>query len=95
MILLLRDEKNTDEHDLHKLAQGEEAERMHRDTICPCRSSVTPFIFLFAFYVHFYGEISQGGGFSGGTVLGGDCSVSSPSAMTKIHSFFHKRTFDR
>lgn len=96
MILLLRDEKNTDEHDLHKLAQEEAAERMHRDTILAMSVKVlTPFIFLFAFYVLFYGEISPGGGFSGGTVLGGGLVLfSSAFGYDKIHSFFHKRTFD-
>lgn len=96
MILLLRDEKNTDEHDLQKLAQEESFERSHRDAILSMSIKVlTPFIFLFAFYILFYGEISPGGGFSGGTVLGGGLILfSSAFGYEKIHSFFHKRTFD-
>ncbi|MPN05871.1 hypothetical protein SDC9_153125 [bioreactor metagenome] len=53
-----------------------------------------PFIFLFAFYVLFYGESSPGGGFSGGTVLGGGLILYSCAyGYQKIHAFFNRRTF--
>ena len=55
MMLLLRDEKNTDEHDQQKQERED---------------GILPFVFLFALYVLLNGEVSPGGGFSGGTILG-------------------------
>jgi len=95
MILLLRDNKNTDEHDLQKLAQEEAIEKKYPDIILQQSVEVLiPFIFLFAFYVLFYGEDSPGGGFSGGTVLGGGLILYSCAyGFQKIHAFFNQRTF--
>ena len=55
--------------------EQEEAIRagQHQDLILKqvARVSCIPFIFLFAIYVLLNGETSPGGGFSGGTILGG------------------------
>lgn len=95
MILLWRDEKNTDQHDLQKLAQEEELARRHPDLILRYAAKIlTPFLFLFALYVLFYGEESPGGGFSGGTVLGGGLILYSCAfGFERIHGFFTRRTF--
>ena len=71
MILLLRDEKNSSEHEIRQI-EREEAEAMaHEDLILKQVAWVLiPFIFLFAIYVLLNGETSPGGGFSGGTILG-------------------------
>lgn len=71
MILLLRDENNTDEHDLQKQAREDAAAAAHPDMILKRAASVlTPFAFLFAVYVLLNGESSPGGGFAGGAILG-------------------------
>ena len=69
MMLLLRDEKNTTEQDLQR--QRREDEEEHGDIILNQAARILiPFIFLFAIYVLLNGEVSPGGGFSGGTILG-------------------------
>lgn len=95
MILLKRDKKNTDDHELQRFAQEENAERKHRDVILQQTAKVLiPFIFIFALYVLFYGENSPGGGFSGGTVLGGGLILYSCSyGFDRIHTFFNEKIF--
>jgi len=71
MILLLRDEKNTDEHDLQKMEREDAICQAHQDIILKQAARLlVPFMFLFAIYVLLNGEHSPGGGFSGGTILG-------------------------
>ncbi len=97
MILLERDEKNTDHHDLQKLEQEDAIERTHKDIITRHAAKILiPFIFLFAFYVLRYGETSPGGGFSGGTILGGALIFfSSTFGFERTQLFFNKRVYDR
>ena len=72
MMLLQRDKNNTDEQTLHRLRREDAIERTHPDNILRKSAKLlTPFILLFALYVLFNGEISPGGGFSGGAILGG------------------------
>ena len=71
MMLLLRDEKNTDQRDLERLAREDAVLQQHGDVILRQAGWIlTPFIFLFAIYVLLNGEVSPGGGFSGGAILG-------------------------
>ena len=71
MMLLLRDEKNTDEHDQQKQEREDGILAAHPDLILRRAAWVlVPFVFLFALYVLLNGEVSPGGGFSGGTILG-------------------------
>ena len=71
MMLLLRDEKNTDQKDLEHLAREDALLQQHKDVILRQAGWIlTPFIFLFAIYVLLNGEVSPGGGFSGGAILG-------------------------
>jgi multicomponent Na+:H+ antiporter subunit B len=71
MMLLLRDEKNTDEHDLQKMRLEDIIAEEHHDIILKQAARfLVPCIFLFAIYVLLNGETSPGGGFSGGTILG-------------------------
>ena len=71
MILLLRDRKNTSEHELQQMEREETAVQGRSDLILKQVAWVLlPFIFLFAIYVLLNGETSPGGGFSGGTILG-------------------------
>ncbi|MCI2057474.1 MAG: hypothetical protein LKJ86_10110 [Oscillibacter sp.] len=71
MLLLGRDAHNTDEHDLLKIGQEDTIEKQAPDRILQqVARTLIPFIFLFALYVLINGEVSPGGGFSGGTILG-------------------------
>ena len=71
MILLLRDPRNTSEHEVRQLEREEASAQEHADLILKQVAWVLiPFIFLFAIYVLLNGETSPGGGFSGGTILG-------------------------
>ena len=71
MMLLLRDRRNTNEHESRKLEEEENSALEHVDVILSHAARLLiPFIFLFAIYVLLNGETSPGGGFSGGTILG-------------------------
>ena len=71
MILLLRDEKNSSQHETRKLEKEDRIAAEHPDVILSQVSRLLmPFILLFAVYVLLNGETSPGGGFSGGTILG-------------------------
>ena len=71
MILLLRDRKNTSEHEIKQMEREEADAQEHADLILKQVSWVLiPFIMVFAIYVLLNGETSPGGGFSGGTILG-------------------------
>lgn len=95
MILLRRDEKNTDDRDLARLQQEDEMDRKHPDIILQDVSRLLiPFIFLFAVYVLLNGESSPGGGFSGGTVLGcGLILFAAAFGFERIRVFFNGRVY--
>lgn len=95
MILLQRDEKNVDERDLQRLRQEDLIERSHSDVILRQASRLLiPFLFLFAIYVLVNGEVSPGGGFSGGTILGcGLILFTASFGQTELRRFFNARVY--
>lgn len=95
MMLLMRDEKNTDEHDLQKLRQEETEYERHPDVILhQAAKLLIPFIFLFAIYVLLNGETSPGGGFSGGTILGsGLILFSAAYGPERIRRFMNRGSY--
>lgn len=95
MMLLLRDEKNTDEHDLRKAAREEAALQAHHDVILAQAAWILiPFIFLFAIYVLLHGEESPGGGFSGGTILGGGFILfANAFGVRRLRKFLNRKTY--
>ena len=95
MILLARDEKNTDDHDLQKLRQEDAAARRYPDLILRKSAQLLiPLIFLFAMYVLLNGESSPGGGFSGGTILGcGLILYAAAFGQESIHRFFNRNVY--
>lgn len=97
MILLCRDEKNTGEQDLRRLAREEAVERRYADNILQeAARLVMPFIFLFAVYVLLNGETSPGGGFSGGAILGGGMILFAVSyGSRRAGEVFSRRRYDR
>lgn len=95
MMLLQRDEKNTDERDLRNIAREEEIEQAHHDIILGQAAWILiPFIFLFAIYVLLHGEESPGGGFSGGTILGGGLILfASAFGFKRLRVFMNRGTY--
>ena len=95
MMLLLRDEKNTDGRDLRRMAQEDAIQREHQDVILKEAGEILiPFIFLFAVYVLLNGETSPGGGFSGGTILGsGLVLFACAFGFDKLRAFMNHRTY--
>ena len=95
MMLLLRDEKNTDGRDLRRMAQEDAIQREHQDVILKEAGEILiPFIFLFAIYVLLNGETSPGGGFSGGTILGsGLVLFACAFGFDKLRAFMNHRTY--
>ena len=71
MILLRRDRNNTSDFELRALQQEERLAQENGDMLLKQAAWIlVPFIFLLAIYVLLNGEVSPGGGFSGGTILG-------------------------
>ena len=91
-MLLLRDEKNTNEHDLRSQRREDAAVQAHPDVILQQAAKLlVPFILLFSIYVLLNGEYSPGGGFSGGTILGAGMilfsSAFGPGHMQRIMNY--------
>ena len=78
-----------------RLAQEEAIERAHPDLILRRTARLlTPLCFLFALYVLLNGETSPGGGFSGGTILGGGLILYAAAYGPEgISSFFSRRVY--
>lgn len=96
MILLMRSGPISEETDPQAIALEEELRRKNPDIILRYVTRILiPFVFLFALYVLFFGEESPGGGFSGGTVLGGGLILYSCAFGSEgIRSFFSRKAFD-
>ena len=95
MILLLRDRKNTSEHEARQMEREEESVQEHADLILKQVAWVLiPFIFLFAIYVLLNGETSPGGGFSGGTILGAGLILFSAAFGTRhMQTLMNRRRY--
>ena len=95
MMLLLRDEKNTDEHDQQKQEREDGILAAHPDLILRRAAWVlVPFVFLFALSVLLNGEVSPGGGFSGGAVIGaGLILYLNAFGFAKTERFFTAKTY--
>jgi multicomponent Na+:H+ antiporter subunit B len=95
MILLGRDENNTDERDVQKLEQEASVMAHYPDVILrQAARLLIPFVFLFAAYVLLNGETSPGGGFSGGTILGcGLILFSAAFGQERMHRFFNAKVY--
>ena len=88
MILLQRDQNNTDSQSLRHLRREAVVERTHPDNILRKSARLlTPFILLFSFYVLLNGESSPGGGFSGGAILGGIAMGIYPDEATALEKY--------
>jgi multicomponent Na+:H+ antiporter subunit B len=72
IMLLSRDSKNTNEQLLQKYRWEDSAEYEAKDRLLrSCTRILLPAIATFGIYVIFNGHLSPGGGFAGGSILGG------------------------
>ena len=95
-MLLRRDENNTSLRDLDRIAREEQTTRQDRDPIL--RTAVLfllPVSAVVGVYVMIFGHISPGGGFSGGSILGGGMILFAQTfGMAKVRKFFNQRISD-
>lgn len=95
MMLLLKDEKNTDPDE--ELIEAHEAviEDHNRDMILQTMTIILmPAIMLYGIYVILNGHLSPGGGFSGGAILGaGLILFASGFGHNRVKKFFNMNTF--
>lgn len=71
-MLLLRDAKNTSDKLLRYFKREDQAETIVNDALLRTVSRIMlPIIFLYAIYIMVNGHLSPGGGFAGGSILGG------------------------
>lgn len=95
MMLLLKDEKNTDPDE--ELIEAHEAviEDHNRDMILQTMTIILmPAIMLYGIYVILNGHLSPGGGFSGGAILGaGLILFASGFGHNRVKKFFNMKTF--
>lgn len=71
-MLLLRDTKNTSDKLLRYFKREDKAESIVNDRLLRTVSrTMLPIIFLYAIYIMVNGHLSPGGGFAGGSILGG------------------------
>ena len=95
MMLLRRSGEEEEAHERRRQLLEEEAGRNHPDIILQQAARLLiPFIFLFAIYVLMNGEVSPGGGFSGGTILGcGLILLSVSYGPESLSGFFSSRVY--
>ncbi|MGM9536797.1 MAG: hydrogen gas-evolving membrane-bound hydrogenase subunit E [Candidatus Onthomonas sp.] len=95
-ILLRRDDKNTTTRDLRELSREERADKRDRDVVL--RTSVLllmPVCIMVGFYVMLFGHLSPGGGFSGGSILGGGLILYSRTfGSQSVQKFFNQHISD-
>lgn len=95
-MLLRRDDKNTTERDLQWLAREERSDQRDKDVVL--RTAVLllmPVSVMVGFYVMLFGHLSPGGGFSGGSILGGGMILYSRTfGSQSVRKFFNQHISD-
>ena len=91
-ILLRRDRNNTTSRDLRELRSDDLADQKDKDIVL--RTAVLlllPVSVMVGFYVMLFGHISPGGGFSGGSILGGGLILYSRTfGSQSVRKFFNQ-----
>lgn len=95
-ILLRRDEKNTTQKDIQWLAREDQSDQRDKDVVL--RTAVLllmPVSVMVGFYVMLFGHLSPGGGFSGGSILGGGLILYSRTfGSGSVRKFFNQHISD-
>lgn len=95
VMLLKRDKNNTDPQGEREEREDALFARLQNSDILKsvCKVSL-PIVFLFGIYVVLNGHLSLGGGFSGGTIMGGGLILYSLAyGYERAHKLFNFRTF--
>lgn len=94
-ILLRRDEKNTTQSDLRWMAREERSDQRDKDVVL--RTAVLllmPVSIMVGIYVMLFGHLSPGGGFSGGSILGGGVVLFARTFGSKsVQQFFNEHIY--
>ena len=95
IMLLAIDGKNTTPEDLRLLAENDALEREYRDQIVRHVTEVLmPIIVLYGLYILFNGHLSPGGGFAGGSILGGALVLCENAyGVNRVRGFFSHRVY--
>ena len=95
IMLLAIDPNNTSPEDLRALAETDEQERRNRDQIVRNVTEVLmPIIVLYGLYILFNGHLSPGGGFAGGSILGGALVLCENAyGIQIVRGFFNHRVY--
>jgi len=94
-LLLRREDGEPEDAAQRRLRREDALQREHPDVILQQSARLLiPFILLFALYVLLNGESSPGGGFSGGTVLGGGLILYAAAfGFERLGRFFSRRAY--
>lgn len=89
-MLLARDSRNTREKLRRYFAHEDEAEEIINDRLLRTTSRfILPVIMLYSLYIMFNGHLSPGGGFAGGSILGGGLILFAQEFGSEgVHRFF-------
>ena len=94
-MLLRRDRNNTTSRDLRELHSDDRADRKDKDIVL--RTVVLlllPVSVMVGFYVMLFGHLSPGGGFSGGSILGGGLILYSRTfGSGSVRKFFNEHLY--
>ena len=95
IMLLACDRKNTSRADVRILAQSERIDTRGRSQIVSHIAAVVmPVIVLYGLYILCNGHLSPGGGFAGGSILGGALILCENAFGTeRVHRFFNHHVY--
>jgi multicomponent Na+:H+ antiporter subunit B len=97
VLLLQRDKNNLDQQSEREIREDQLFIRLENNEILRLSCKIAlPVLFLFGLYVVLNGHLSLGGGFSGGTLMGGGLILYSLAyGYERAHAMFSARTFTR
>lgn len=95
IMLMAIDRNNTTKKDLEELEETEKMESKNRNQIIRHVTMILmPIIFLYGLYILCNGHLSPGGGFAGGSILGGALILCETAfGVKKVHSFFNHKVY--
>ncbi len=95
IMLLALDKNNTTKREMKMLAETEEQESKNRNQIIRHVTMILmPIIFLYGLYILCNGHLSPGGGFAGGSILGGALILCETAfGVRKVHAFFNHKVY--
>ena len=95
IMLLAVDEKNTSKEDQERLRRSDALDKANRNQILGHITTILmPIILLYGLYILCNGHLSPGGGFAGGSILGGALILCETAfGVGKVRSFFSHKIY--